>query len=193
MKRVLGIFLFFVVFCLPTTAQITPAWEVGAGYTFRSYYPPLASRFATNGWDASLEHNYKHWLGFALDATGTYRDLGINRGQYSIYELLAGPRIYPFRHKHKLVLYGQGLFGVGYLRLHYPANGGFGALTNSSTKFAWAVGGGLDRRLKEHWAVRIFEFDYEHTNFPAFNGNTLKYSEGNYRISIGLVYHIGEK
>jgi opacity protein-like surface antigen len=194
MKKVLGVFVFFAVFCAPAMGQVTPSWEVGAGYAFRSYSPPTTgSRIGTNGWDLTLDHNFKRWIGLTIDGSGTYANKGVN-GHYGIYELLAGPRIYPFTHRHKIVPYGQFLFGLGYIHLYYPLNGGFAPLTDHSLKFAWAGGGGVEWRLKKRWNIRVLEFDYEHTDFPSFvPGSSFTYTEGNYRISAGIVYHIGGK
>ena len=193
MKKVLGIFAYLAVCCAPAMGQVTPSWELGAGYANRSYYPPTQSRFGTNGWDATLEHNFKRYLGLALDGSGTYASKGVN-GHYSIYEALAGPRIYPLTHRHKIVPYGQILFGVGYIHLYFPTNGGFAAITDHNLAYAFAGGGGVEWRLKPKWNIRVFEFDYEHTHFPSFApGNNLSYTEANYRISVGFVYHIGGK
>ncbi len=193
MKKVLGMVGFLALFCFPAMAQVTPAWEIGAGYAYRSYYPPTQSRFGTNGWDVTVDHNFRRYLGLAVDGSGTYTNKGVN-GNYGIYELLAGPRIYPLTHRHRIVPYGQVLFGLGYLHLHFPMNGEFAATTNTNASYAFAGGGGVEWRLKTKWNIRVFEFTYEHTHFPAFLvGNNLSYTEGNYRISAGLVYHIGGK
>jgi hypothetical protein len=47
-------------------------------------------------------------------------------------------------------------------------------------------------RLKPKWALRLFEFDYEQTRFSNYP-NQMTDTQGNYRISVGIVYHIGEK
>jgi Outer membrane protein beta-barrel domain len=193
MRKLLGVIGFFALFCLPAKGQVTPSWELGAGYAFRSYYPPTQSRFGMNGWDFTAEHNFRRYLGLAIDAAGTYANQGAN-GHYSIYELLAGPRFYPLKHRHKIVPYGQFLVGLGYLHLYFPANGAFESLTDHSLKYTFEGGGGVEWRLKPKWNIRVIEFDYEHTHFPSFlPGNTFSYTEGNYRFSAGLVYHIGGK
>ncbi|MGA8144867.1 MAG: outer membrane beta-barrel protein [Candidatus Acidiferrales bacterium] len=191
MKRLLGLIALLSIFALPAAAQQTPSFDVEGAYLYRSFYPPNAPRFAMNGWNASLDHNVKRWLGIAGDLSGTYRNQGVN-GNTQIYTFMAGPRIYPFGHRHKLIPYGQILFGVGYDRLTYPLNSGFPETTFSSTAFAWAGGGGVQLRINPKWAVRLLEFDYEQTRFSNYP-NQLLATQGNYRISVGIVYHIGEK
>ena len=191
MKKLLGLFALLFIFTLPATAQQTPSYDLEGAYLFRSFYPPNAPRFGMNGWNASLDHNLKNWIGITGDITGTYRDKGVN-GKTQIYTFMAGPRIYPFGHRHKLIPYGQVLFGAGYNRLTFPLNSGFPETTFTSTAFAWTGGGGVQWKIKPNWAIRLFEFDYEQTRFSNYP-NQATNTQGNYRISIGLVYHIGEK
>lgn len=171
--------------------QITPKYELEGGYTYRSFYPPNAPRFGMNGWNATLDYNWKHWLGFIVDATGTYKNQGLD-GKSSIYTLLVGPRIYPFGHRHRLIPFGGFLFGAGVDLLNIPAQGGFPQKTFSSTAYVWAGGGGLDIRYNRHWALRVFEFDYEKTHFADFTKVVINPSESNRRISAGIVFRWGE-
>lgn len=67
MKELLGLVTLFLVPCFPTMAQGTPAGEVGAGYTFRSYGRPAIQqppwRLGMNGWNATVDYNLSLWLG----------------------------------------------------------------------------------------------------------------------------------
>ncbi len=191
MKKLLSLVGLFFVFALPSFAQQTPAYEIEGAYLYRYYYPPNAPRLGMNGWNATIDHNVRNWIGVAGDFTGTYRNQGVN-GKTQIYTFMAGPRIYPFGHRHKLIPYGEVLFGVGYNRLSYPLNSGFPATTFTSTAFAWAGGGGVQWRIRPKWAIRLIEFDYEQTRFSNYP-NLANSTQGNYRASIGIVYHIGEK
>ena len=169
-----------------------PKYEVGGGFTYRSFYPPSAQRFGTNGWNGEFAYNYNRWLSLAADGTGTYKDQGVN-GKTSIYTLMGGPRIYIFGHRHRLVPYGQFLFGFGHEIFSIPFTGGFPAATRTSTAFAFAGGAGVDIRLTKHWNLRAIEFDYERTHFSDIAFFTAGNSESNYRISAGFVFHWGEK
>ena len=146
MKKWFGLFALLFIFTLPAFAQQTPAWDVEGAYLFRSFYPTNAPRFGTNGWNASVDHNLRKWIGVTGDFTGTYRNLGLN-GDSQIYTFMIGPRIYPFGHRHKLIPYGQVLFGGGYDRLTFPLNAGFPKTTTTSGDFAWAGGGGVQVRI----------------------------------------------
>jgi opacity protein-like surface antigen len=171
--------------------QITPKYELEGGYTYRSFYPPNAPRFGMNGWNATFDYNWKHWIGFVVDGTGTHKDKGLD-GKTSIYTFLVGPRIYPFGHRHRLIPFGGFLLGAGHETLNIPSQGGFPQKTFTSTAYAWAVGGGLDVRVTKHWAVRVIEFDYEKTRFTDFTNVAINPSESNRRISIGIVFRWGE-
>ncbi len=191
MKKLLGFFALLFIFTLPATAQQTPSYDLEGGYLYRSFYPTNAPRFATNGWNVSLDHNFKNWIGITGDLSGTYGNQGVN-GKSQIYTFMAGPRIYPFGHRHKLIPYGQVLFGAGYDRLTFPLNSGFPETTFTSTAFAWMGGGGVQVKIKPSWAIRLFEFDYEKTRFSNYPNQSTN-TQANYRISVGLVYHIGER
>ena len=171
--------------------QITPKYQLAGGYTYRSFYPPNAPRFGMNGWNATLDYNWRHWLSFVADGTGTYKDRGLD-GKTSIYTLLVGPRIYPFGHRHRLIPYGQVLLGAGHEILNIPAQGGFPQKTFSSTAYAWEGGGGLDVRITPHWALRLIEFDIEKSRFKDFTNVVTNPSESNRRVSVGIVFRWGE-
>ena len=170
----------------------TPKFEFGAGYTYRSFAAPTAPKFGMNGWNAEFGYNRRSWLGFVGDATGTYKDQGVN-GKTSIYTFMGGPRIYPFTHRHKLIPYGQFIIGYGHEILSLPLTGGFPATTRTSNGYVFGGGGGVEYRFAKHWTARAIEFDYEKTHFSDLLFLTGSASEGNYRLSVGIVYHWGEK
>jgi hypothetical protein len=165
-----------------------PTLEIGGGYTFLDYYAVSGgSGIKMNGWNATADYTIlKRWLSVAIDANGAYKNTGLN-GKYSLYTLMAGPRFYPFGHR-KFTPYGHFLFGDGYLRFTIPAQGGFPSTTQTSNAYAWAAGGGADVRWKQNWSIRIFQFDYVSTRF--FNASP---SQGNYKISVGVLYRFGSR
>jgi opacity protein-like surface antigen len=176
----------------------TPQWDITGAYSLLSYYPPTSARIKMNGFDASVDYNlFRRWLAVAADVTGNFKNTGntIN-GSTSVYTFMVGPRIYPFGHAHKLIVYGQGLFGGGYVRVAHPATSGFGAFTESETAAAYGAGGGIDYRLSRHWEVRVIEGDFELTHFSVPTGpvtSSASASQSNYRISVGMTYRLGEK
>ncbi len=210
MRKLPGLSIAMIIFGLPAAAQEKPApqpaaqespakeepqqpspkYELEGGYTYRSYYPPNVKRFGMNGWNVTLDYNWKHWMGFVADATGTYKDQGAF-GNNSIYTLMVGPRVHPFGHRHRLIPFGQFLIGAGYERQEIPNNGGFNAKTNTSTAYVWAAGGGIDVRVTKRWAVRAFEYDYEKTHFSDFLQVVANAAETNRRISVGIIFRWG--
>ncbi len=49
-------------------------------------------------------------------------------------------------------------------------------------------------KFKKRWSIRLIEFDYEHTNFYQINaGNYGGTAQGNYRVSVGMIYRFGVK
>ncbi|MGD0955921.1 MAG: outer membrane beta-barrel protein [Candidatus Acidiferrales bacterium] len=167
----------------------TPEYELSAGYNYRRFYfpdEPTAPTLGMNGGYASLDRNFKSWLGAYAEISATYRGRGVY-GDSSIYTLLVGPQLYPLRHR-KLTPFGHVLFGAGYYRNAVPANGGFGSSVLSATAFAWGGGGGMDLYLKKHLGIRLFEYDYDIAHF--YGGNV---DHGSSRISVGIVYRFGER
>lgn len=217
MQKLLALFALLIFFGLPAMAQDIPVqeapkpeepkttpskkkkpevpvpkFEFELGYTNRSFAAPTAPRFGMSGWNGDLVYNRYRWLSIVGDSTGTYNGQGVN-GRTSIYTLMGGPRVYMLGHRHKLIPYGQFTIGYGGEILKLPLTGGFPATTRSSTGYAYAGGGGIEYRLKKHWAVRVVEFDYEKTHFNDLLFLTGSASEGNYRFSAGFVYRWGQR
>jgi hypothetical protein len=191
MKKWIGLAALLLVSVIPAKAQEgqVPSWELGGGYTFRSYVNPFPfgdARLQMNGWNVSADYMvFRKWLSVAGQADGTYQDQGLN-GKTSVYSAMIGPQLYPLGHR-RLTLYGHVLFGEGYTRFVVPAQGGFGTETNSSNHFAWQGGVGIDYAWRPHWTIRALQFDYEDTKF--FNSSV---SQGNYKISVGILYRFGK-
>jgi hypothetical protein len=176
----------------------TPQWDISGAYSLISYYPPATKRITMNGFDASVDYNlFRRWLAVAADVTGNFKNTGITiNGSTSVYTFMAGPRIYPFGHAHKLILYGQVLGGGGNVRVAHPATAGFSAFIETETAPAFGGGGGIDYRLSRHWEIRVIEGDFEETRFTIPIGSATSsssVSQSNYRISVGMTYRLGEK
>jgi hypothetical protein len=180
----------------------TPQWDITGAYSLLSYYPPTSARIKMNGFDASVDYNlFRRWLAVAADVTGNFNNtvitttqpIIVNRISTSVYTFMVGPRIYPFGHAHKLIVYGQVLVGGGYTRVFQPASAGFGATTKSDIAPAYGGGGGIDYRLSKHWNIRVIEGDFEETRFFNNSSSGTTTSQSNYRISIGMTYRLGEK
>jgi opacity protein-like surface antigen len=178
-----------------------PQWDLSGAYSLLSYYPPTSGRLTMNGFDGSIDYNiFRRWLAVTADVTGDFKGSAITVSQVpvvidrfstSVYTLMVGPRVYPFGHARKVILYGELLFGAGYTRVFQPASAGFDATTKSSVAPAYAAGGGIDYRLSRNWAVQIIEGRFEETRFFSTTGAAT--SQDNYRFSVGMTYRIGQK
>jgi len=170
-----------------------PKYEISVGYDHRSFGPAGTSRYGMNGWVGSFDYDWKSWLGFEGELQGVYATRTPPPGEGgvekpSIYTIMGGPQIFPFRH-HKISPFGHILFGEGYYQVPTGPYASFGSSTPTSFSHSVAGGGGLDYKFKENWAVRGM-FDYGSTRFYTGSGVS---SDSSYRISVGLVYYLGRK
>jgi hypothetical protein len=167
----------------------TPQWELSGGYNYRRYSVSSGAKLDLNGWFGSADYNvFRNWLGVTGELSGVYDDQGIN-GFTSLYSLMAGPQLYPFRH-HRITPFAHVLVGEGYIRITFPAYGGYPAFARSDTAHTWQAGGGIDLEHWEHWGIRLVEIDYGNTSF--FTAAT-HMGESNIRAYFGLTYRWGEK
>jgi hypothetical protein len=194
MRRFFGL-LSLLAFCaLPAHAQITPRYEIGAGFDYTLAGPQaLTSTTATPrlnmyGWNANGVYNLYHFIGIAYDVSGIYNiqtssNPNIGHATTQNYPFFVGARGYPFGHR-KLTLFGQLLFGGGYQRLNAPLLNPFPAGTLSTIGWAWQGGVGVDYQIRDHWAIRLIEVDYLNTHFSTVG-------EGSERATVGIVYRWG--
>jgi len=165
-------------------------YELSGGYTFRTFYSPSLTTLDMNGWYGSFEYNWRTWLGFVGEGVGTGYTQGSLNGQTKIYTFQGGPQLYPLR-RHKLTPFGHFLYGLAYYHQSVPAYGGFAANTIEYTVGSWSAGGGLDLALKQgRWAVRLAEVDVTSASFfstATYANRTLL------RVSVGVVYHFGQR
>lgn len=192
MKRLLGVLAFLALSASPAMAQVDH-FELSAGGSFRLFQQTETadeSKIGMPGWYFSGVFNLRRFhslLGLQLEGTGAYRHQG-TFGDTSVYNLLAGPRVYIFGH-HKLTPYGEVRFGYGYYTNDVPAYGGYSAQTQVSRGYSWEGGGGVELNLRhQHWAIRMMQFDFGQTSFFSYNVR-----QTNYRASIGVIYHFGRK
>jgi opacity protein-like surface antigen len=169
----------------------TPKAEISAGFTDRGYYGSSASSISMIGAYGSYTYNFYKWLaleGEGLGVAGTLKLPNFPPESLHVFTALAGPKIYPLGH-HRLDPFGHFNYGLGVLDSSVPEFAGYGGNQNAVFVKAWQVGGGLDLSLKQHWAVRLIQFDYTSAKFlgpnvPNQNGK---------RVSVGIVYRFGPK
>lgn len=166
--------------CLPVMAQdaapdVSKA-EVFGGYSY------AGGNF--HGWNASVTGNLTRRFGVVADFSGHYgNDLaGPIRIKQNAHSFLFGPRL-SFRGK-RLTPFVYALFGVTRFQESAVISGQ--KLSASDSGFASALGGGMDVRVNDRFAIRAFQIDYFRPNFfgEAHNRG---------RLAFGVVLHLGKK
>jgi hypothetical protein len=152
--------------------------DVGGGYTYRSWGFP-GTRFNMNGWNATASYNINSWLTAAADFDGTYTNNVTGTAWLDSY--MGGPRVYPMGH-HKISPFVHILAGGAHTTVNFAGGGG----SASDTTFAFEGGGGVDVDLTRHFAVRIGEFDYEHTSLFASLGIPV---QNNFKYKAAILFH----
>ena len=138
----------------------------------------------SHGFDGSVAANLNHWFGLVADVGGQYTkldDLGFTE-KIRTHSFLFGPKFSVRR--SRAVPFVHALFGVAHLKTETDEFGP--SLTFKDTSFALALGGGMDVKVNNRVAVRVFQVDYVRTNFFGETQN-----KG--RISAGIVLRFGNK
>ncbi len=173
--------------------RATPTLEISGGYSYRNYSPKPSTATKLNGGYVSVDYSLLSWIGIAAEGSATVQKEGaqsLGTAQtFSIFTGLVGPQVYPLHHR-RVTVFTHILLGDGYYYTKAPAFGGFSAKVTTNSGFAWEVGGGMDVRIQKHWSLRLIEGDYGETSFTLPDANS---HQVGYRLSVGLVYLIGEK
>lgn len=167
-----------------TWAQAIERMEIGASYNFvRTNAPPGGCGCFTmnggSGWFGySLDHNWK-----VVGEVGSEHASNIDGSAsgLTLTSFLGGLRFSPHP-GHRIAPFVQLLLGGAH------ASGaltpGTSGLSGSANGFAFAPGGGLDVKLKNHFALRAVQVDYLLTRINN-GGND---HQNNLRIGFGIVY-----
>lgn len=167
MRKFVGLFLLILLATLSAAAQDTPKAEVYAGY---SYIRSGGENF--RGWNASVAGNLNDWFGLVGDFSGNY----LPQANAHIYTYTFGPQL-TYRKHSRVTPFFHAL--VGGARIGVSGAG-------SDSGFAANVGGGIDIKVTDHFAVRAIQADGLITRF---GGNTT----GDPRLSFGVVFRLGKK
>ena len=155
---------------LGAIAQDQPKWEIFGGYSLESIIPcgagcreagtpfPITN---FNGWNVSATGYVYKSLGVTADVSGHY-------ASHVVYDPVVGSHRYSYMFGPSYAIRGR----IASLFMH----GLFGEISQGSdqlsnlnfTKFAWALGGGLDANVTHHLSMRIAQLDYERTSVPVF-------------------------
>ena len=163
-------------------AQDVPKVDIFAGYSYVRENPSTsgASGFSLNGGSASIAYNAKSWLSGVADF-GAYHNGNIlgtgTDGTLSTY--LFGPRV-SYHHSGRITPFGEVLLGVA----HAGAN--IAGTSGSDNAFAMSLGGGVDYKLTDRFAIRPIKVDYLMTRFS--ETGTGNQTQNNLRVSTGIVF-----
>jgi opacity protein-like surface antigen len=184
MKWKLLVSLLAVLSFFGTTAyaQDTPKVDIFAGYSYVRDNPSTSgvNSFSLNGGSASFAYNATSWLSGVADI-GAYHNGNIlgtgTDGTLSTY--LFGPRI-SYRHSSRITPFGEVLFGVAH------AGASIAGTSGSDNAFAMSLGGGVDYKLTDRFAIRPIKVDYLMTRFS--ETGTGNQTQNNLRVSTGIVF-----
>jgi len=147
--------------------------EVFGGYSYFRINPASGEGANFNGWNAAMQGNISQHFSLVADFSGAYQDDGAS---VNIHSFLGGPCI--TKRLAKASPFVHALFGAA----HAQASA-FGESV-SETKFAMALGGGLDVKISRRTAVRLVQADYLMTRFG-------DQTQNNVRLSFGIVFDLG--
>ena len=170
MKKLLVIAGLLLLCGSMSLAQDTPAFEIYGGYSYMHVESAGSGQgLGTDGWEASANWNWNHWLGLKADFDGNY----CCNGQH-LYTFLFGPQI--SLRRPKFTFFVHGLVGGAHAQ----------GLVTTDTDLGYAFGGGLDWNVNRWLAIRAPQVDYVGTRF-------LSSTQNDVRVSGGLVFKLGRK
>jgi outer membrane immunogenic protein len=172
MKKFIWVAVALSLGALSSQAQQISRGDVSAGYSFiRSGGVNL------NGFATTATYNANDWFGVVGDV-GVYHGSPAGVG-VTAFTYMFGPRFSVHR-SSRVVPFGQALFGGS----HISASGVF---SGSANPFAFSAGGGADVALSSSGRVSLRpEADYFGLRAGGATGNGL-------RLSVGIVYHFGQR
>lgn len=177
MKRVFLSVTVVLILSSLTMAQDTPKVEVFGGYSYAGT--------GSHGLAASVAGNLNDWFGLTAEVGGHYSkftDQGFTE-KIQTHSVLFGPR-FSLRRNKKVVPFVHALIGAAHLKTETNE---FGPLVSfSDNSLQTALGGGLDIRVNDRFAVRAFQVDYLRTSF-------FDEIQNKGRISAGVVIRFGRK
>jgi opacity protein-like surface antigen len=166
---------------VPVAAGISPAINVGAGYSYVNLSGPASTRIWLNGADVCATANFSRRVGVRADLGYARASNVLGSGNHAdVLTYLGGPVLYPTRHRH-LVTYAHGLIGGARVTGPIPSLGG-----GFVNKLSWAFGVGAESRVSSSMALRVGA-DYLHTAY--FDSTGIIRGQANLRIVGSVVYY----
>jgi len=153
----------------------------------RSLKANTSENFWMQGGSIELGANVWRGWGIAADVTGVHAgSIGTSGLPLSLVTTTFGPR-YRWHADRRLSLYGQGLIGeANGFRSIFPARTGQQPEANG---FASQVGGGIDYRLSDRFAIRALDAAWLRTQLPNSTDNV----QNTLRLGAGIVLRFGRQ
>src|SRR5882724_11013220 len=138
----------------------------------------LDNRFNTNGFNVAGTRYFTKRLGITADFSANYQsrnhvfDTEEAKSKLSLYNITAGPQ-FRFSNSSRFTPFVHGLAGIAHRNLRESftdttaSNFGTAFVEDKGTSFALNLGGGVDYRLNDRFALRVVQFDYN----PVFLGS----------------------
>ena len=167
---------------LPTGSG--PAISASLGYSYVSLPIPSLTRIGLNGGGASIGVDFRSRFGAKIDVNYARAANVFNTGRHAdVLTYMLGPLFYPVRNDRWSV-YIEALAGGGRVTGVVP-NAANGFDTAYADGLAWAVGGGIERRISPALGIRT-EFDYLHTTFT--DSSAVFRGQNDLRFTGSLIY-----
>jgi opacity protein-like surface antigen len=185
MRKLLSLVVLILAFSTLAQAQDSPKTEIFGGYSYLRADDDNDG-LDLHGWNASFNQSIVKWAGIKADFSGHYGDVTLVPGtgaDLSAHLFLIGPH-FAYRNNERVTPFAHVLVGVARTDITFfdPT----GRITQRDSAFAMALGGGLDIKIVDKLAVRLFQADYVLTRFDDDTQNS-------FRLSTGLVLRIGEQ
>lgn len=154
--------------------------DVFAGYSYTEAKNG-SQKQSLNGWQVQASRDFFPHLAIVIDAAGHYGTINASES-LSDLSFMAGPRFHI--RAGSLTLFAHGLAGWGQRTDKVSA---FVNISESTSGFAWAAGGGLSLRLTGHWDARA-QADYWSVDAGS---PTRPEDDRNVRFAAGVAYRFG--
>jgi opacity protein-like surface antigen len=193
-----------------TNAQNEKKPEFFAGYSFESLSSGITSsdiqatgatqtsldnRFKLNGFNVSGAGYLNKHLAIVGDFSAHFNsrtdffDMVSTESKLKLYNLSAGPQ-YKFSSTGRITPFAHALFGIAHRNLTETLASKANYFRDSGTNFAMNLGGGIDYRLNDKFALRVFQIDYKPIFLRSRTFNSVTFPDrtlNGVRISAGIV------
>jgi len=140
-----------------------------------------------NGWSVEFAHNINSTYGIKAEVSGYYhsRDVSGFTVKDSIHSFMAGPK-FSTQLSERAKLFEHAL--VGFVKDSWSVRDA--AFSDYDNYFTTGLGGGIDWKITDNFAIRAPQFDYLLFYGNSSTGNSSWTS--NIRVSTGIVFQLGK-